>query len=586
MSSDFSLRPFRSRARLVMAWRGLALGTVGGSLLALAAWAGDRADQWTAGWPVLAGLVGAGAVIGLVAGATRRLDDLTLARSLDRRADLKDATVSSLESEGQALHDRIEADAAQRLERERAARLYPLRFGLWQGAALGSVAVLLGLVLLADGVLVPADVRLQREQLKKAAAEVERVAKPLTEKQVAAATAEEKSLARDLQEFARQLDRARIDPEAALQKAEQLKDHAAELAAERNERFDKLGEQTLAQAALERMERANLTPQDFAANRLDPQQAEIARKAAEEAGIDIRNRQAENSAAAQAAQMDELQRQLAGMTPEERSRMSQELQRQAQEMREQLNREQLSAEERQRLEEQIRQREEIQQRLQLTEEQLQALQELTNSPEMREMAERMQEMMEQAREAQEQARQEGRPMTEEEMQQLQEQLEQLAEAARDPAAREALRRAMEQMMEQMEQGMNLDQIAQGMGMGLGLTPGMGSSAMGSNGMRGPGGPGSGGQMDGEGEVPRQDNSTSAKVDGQIRSTRGQRDEKRGTDAFLEVRAPTTLGSRTSVPYSNVLPTYNRRAESALNGGKVPKKHQQRVRDYFKSLGGG
>lgn len=110
--------------------------------------------------------------------------------------------------------------------------------------------------------------------------------------------------------------------------------------------------------------------------------------------------------------------------------------------------------------------------------------------------------------------------------------------------------------------------------------------MGSNGMRGSGGPGSGGQMDGEGEVPRQDNSTSAKVDGQIRSTRGQRDEKRGTDAFLEVRAPTTLGSRTSVPYSNVLPTYNRRAESALNGGKVPKKHQQRVRDYFKSLGGG
>lgn len=83
MSSDFSLRPFRSRARLVMAWRGLALGTVGGSLLALAAWAGDRADQWTAGWPVLAGLVGAGAVIGLVAGATRRLDDLTLARSLE-----------------------------------------------------------------------------------------------------------------------------------------------------------------------------------------------------------------------------------------------------------------------------------------------------------------------------------------------------------------------------------------------------------------------------------------------------------------------------------------------------------------------
>ena len=446
--------------------------------------------------------------------------------------------------------------------------------------------MLLGLVLLADGVLVPANVRLQREQLKKAAAEVERVAKPLTEKQVAAATAEEKSLARDLQEFARQLDRARIDPEAALQKAEQLKDQAAELAAERNERFDKLGEQTLAQAALERMEKANLTPQDFAANRLDPQQAEIARKAAEEAGIDIRNRQAQDSAAAQAAQMDELQRQLAGMTPEERSRMSQELQRQAQEMREQLNREQLSAEERQRLEEQIRQREEIQQRLQLTEEQLQALQELMNSPEMREMAERMQEMMEQAREAQEQARQEGRPMTEEEMQQLQEQLEQLAEAARDPAAREALRRAMEQMMEQMEQGMNLDQIAQGMGMGLGLTPGMGSSAMGSNGMRGSGGPGSGGQMDGEGEVPRQDNSTSAKVDGQIRSTRGQRDEKRGTDAFLEVRAPTTLGSRTSVPYSNVLPTYNRRAESALNGGKVPKKHQQRVRDYFKSLGGG
>ena len=459
MISDFSLQPFRRRARLVMAWRGLAMGLCGGALLALAAWAGDRADRWTAGWPLLAGLVAAGAVIGILAGALRRLDDLTLARSLDRRADLQDATVSSLETEGQALHSHIEADAAQRLEGERAARLYPLRFGLWQGAALGSVAVLLAVVLLLDGALSSAATRAQRERLKKAAVEVERVAKPLTEKNVAAATAEEKSLARELQEFSRQLDRARIDPEAALQKAEQLKEQAAELAEERNQRFEKLGEQTLAQAALERMERANLTPQDFAANRLDPQQAEIARKAAEEAGIDIRTRQAENSAAAQAAQMDELQRQLAGMSPEERARLNQELQRQAQEMQERLNSEQLSPQEREQLEQQMQQMEELRQRLQLTDEQLQALQELMNTPEKRELAQRMQEMMEQAREAQEQARQEGRPVTEEEMQQLQQQLEQMAEMARDPAAREALRQAMEQMLEQMEQGMNLEVFA-------------------------------------------------------------------------------------------------------------------------------
>lgn len=59
--------------------------------------------------------------------------------------------------------------------------------------------------------------------------------------------------------------------------------------------------------------------------------------------------------------------------------------------------------------------------------------------------------------------------------------------------------------------------------------------------------------------------------------------KPGMEMTFEIKAPTFKGTRTSVPYKNVLPSYTKKAESALNKNEIPKEHQQRVKRYFESL---
>jgi hypothetical protein len=46
-----------------------------------------------------------------------------------------------------------------------------------------------------------------------------------------------------------------------------------------------------------------------------------------------------------------------------------------------------------------------------------------------------------------------------------------------------------------------------------------------------------------------------------------------------------VGNRSSVPFRNVLPSYEKKAESALNRQQIPKQHQRRVKEYFDSLTG-
>jgi hypothetical protein len=59
----------------------------------------------------------------------------------------------------------------------------------------------------------------------------------------------------------------------------------------------------------------------------------------------------------------------------------------------------------------------------------------------------------------------------------------------------------------------------------------------------------------------------------------------GEQAYVEIKAPSTVGNRSSVPYVRVLPSYRRKAESALNRQQIPKEHEKRVKEYFESLGG-
>ncbi|MEI8283199.1 MAG: hypothetical protein WCG75_12395 [Armatimonadota bacterium] len=64
----------------------------------------------------------------------------------------------------------------------------------------------------------------------------------------------------------------------------------------------------------------------------------------------------------------------------------------------------------------------------------------------------------------------------------------------------------------------------------------------------------------------------------------ERDNKRpGQEMTYEIKAPTFKGTKSSVPYQNVLPSYAKKAEKALNRNEIPKEHQQRVKRYFESL---
>ena len=57
----------------------------------------------------------------------------------------------------------------------------------------------------------------------------------------------------------------------------------------------------------------------------------------------------------------------------------------------------------------------------------------------------------------------------------------------------------------------------------------------------------------------------------------------GEETFVEIKAPTTVGNRTSVPYRQVLPSYRKKAEEAMSRKEIPKDQEKRVRAYFESL---
>ena len=69
------------------------------------------------------------------------------------------------------------------------------------------------------------------------------------------------------------------------------------------------------------------------------------------------------------------------------------------------------------------------------------------------------------------------------------------------------------------------------------------------------------------------------------SVTGQRRET-GPETYIEIKGPTGVGSKSSTPYTRVLPKYKKQAEQAVNRQEIPREHQKRVKEYFDSLGRG
>jgi hypothetical protein len=85
------------------------------------------------------------------------------------------------------------------------------------------------------------------------------------------------------------------------------------------------------------------------------------------------------------------------------------------------------------------------------------------------------------------------------------------------------------------------------------------------------------------KVAHTEKAWTEKGKGKITSVTGSR-RPTGEETYIEIKAPSTIGNHSSVPYVKVLPSYRKKAESALNRQQIPKEHEKRVKEYFESLG--
>jgi hypothetical protein len=90
---------------------------------------------------------------------------------------------------------------------------------------------------------------------------------------------------------------------------------------------------------------------------------------------------------------------------------------------------------------------------------------------------------------------------------------------------------------------------------------------------------------GYGGINKSEEEQEGKGQTNLLGVRGQR-RAEGEEWFVEVKAPSAMGDKTSVPYSRVLPRYKDAAEKSIEKQQIPKEHEKRVREYFESLTGG
>jgi hypothetical protein len=565
------LKRFGRRVRLVRMWRGAWLGLLSGAALAVALVAADY--MLLIGFPPVACLILAAvaALTGAGIGFFLRISELSVAQSIDRRAGLEDRTASAFHKSdsGEFFANELEGDAEAHLGDVQPKKLYPIRFGAQQMSACAALAVLVTAVYVVDNdLLLTAGQKAAKVELKEATAKVERVVRELEIGEGAADKTAEKKLAAELKKFAKELDRGRLDREEAMQKAQKLAEDAKKLSEQRLEKAQEKMEQFQAKGMQEKFEEAGGDLDMLKDLQLDKMQMEALNDLMRESGADKMPSNQLDQNMMKALGADNSASEMARLTDAQKQKLAEQIAQAQQDIQKKLDDGNLSDEQRKALEQQAQTMKDLAKKLEMSDDVKKALKELQEMKEFKEM----QKLMEQMKQAQQQM-QDGKPMTDEQIEQMQQQMEELAKQMKDPAAKEAMRQAMKEMIEQMKQG-NIDaqtmqQMMSMMGMGDG----------------GSGGTNDGGSYQGEGENEKGDPLT-LEGKGKITAIRGERDEKRGQDAYTEIKAPTMVGSRTSVPYDKVLPGYKKTAESAVSNNKVKGKDRDRVREYFEKLSGG
>jgi hypothetical protein len=564
-----ALGPVRRRVRWVTAWRGAALGLIVGSLAAVAWVALDWMRLADADWVGLAAVAAAGTAVGALAGGLRRLPMAALARSVDIRARLQDRTASAASGGSGEFADALAADATGRLADVRPRDLYPIRFGRLQSAGLATAVLAGALFALGNSPVVRGPKSPQeRAELKKAGATVQRVAKPLADRPKKGKLADgDRKLATDLQRLGKELESGKVTKQEALRAANKLAEQAERQAqGHAKEAAREIAKADTALKALQeaQLDRAGAQLEGFRDLQLSEEQREFIERERVEQGWKNGRSAQENQSLDQMG-LSESARQLAQLSPEQREALRKAVSERQAELQERLRQaEGMSAEQRQAAERELQEMKDLMESLKLSEEALKSLQELMASPEAQRLRELLQKMQQSA---QQQAQ--GQTQDPEEARELMRQAQQLAEQLKDPAVREAVRQALRRAAEELESGKLSAEAAAQMMAALGMSPGAGSQD----------------QFADTGKVVQSDKEM--KTAGKTIKTgvRGQWSEK-GDEYSVEIKAPTRLGSKSTVPYRKVLPSYKRAAESAIERNAVPREHERRVKEYFESLGKG
>ncbi len=511
-------------------------------------------------------------VLSAAVGACLPVRTHALADSIDRRAGLKNLLVSSIEiAPTDGIGEHIHTDAESRVSKIKPSSIFKLGLAKRDAATLLVLVVATSIFLLGNSpILMSEEAKRNREALKERAALVKHLTKvtidaipkdKLNEK--------DKRLADELKKLESDLEKAKKSPE--------------ELAKEQSKAADKANEykNDHAKSAIDDIKKAHSALEAWKQKEVDKSGPHGADAAMAQLSDEQRN-ELNNSLNKQLKETEKDLKALQSKLSAQKSKLA--------ELKEKLKNPNLSAAERAALEKQMKDLEsqiaaagaeqanaqkaigDLQKQiasLKLSPEALESFRNVMNDPayvELQKLAEKLAKQMQN-----QQNDPAAEPPTKEELEEMRQKLEELAKQLRDP---EALKEYLDALRKALEEGR--------------LCHGMGALGFGLGGLSIPGLPGAGAAtMDiftgDTGKVNHTDKPEPGQGTTHLTPIRGSRREI-GPDTYIEIKAPTTVGNRSSVPYRKVLPQYKQKAEAAMNRQEIPKAHQKRVKEYFESLG--
>lgn len=600
------LRPYRRRVRLLLAWRYGAIAGIAGALsatlLSLLDWRGVLTIY---PWQLIACVL-LGVLMGTIYALLIRVSDAAVAQLIDRRAGLKDRLQTAMEhTDGTHLFDQpLIEDAQNALHSANPKQILRPQFGKWQKLFVGSIALLLMMHFLPQimAVVVP-ERREEQKEIKQAAEEIQEVAKPILE-EAKKPDADEltKRIAQNVELYNKRAREAKMTKQEALLRYNEIMEQARKLEQQNQKKLEQLHQQ--AQTAGEQLEKLaqKQNPAD-----LNPELKQLMQQMRSEMQSlqqqlqSNKNMQGQPLSAEQrAALQQQLQRLQATMQAMQQSnpanlqsQMS-ELQRKIDELQRQLQSGKdaqgnpLTKEQMEQLKKQLESLQQQMRALQLSKEAqefMRKLQEaLRNDPAFKEAMEHLRKLAEQMQQMQRETDPQQRKLTQEEMEQRLKELEKkLEELAKKYQSDEQIRELARQMLEQVKQMQQLSQC-QGacMGLGLGTCFGMGFGGGGTKQKQA----WDKGEYFGQPELFNQgDKQPELKIPMKDQAISGQPPLVPGAGDYMDYEAPPTPGS-SSVPLTQALPTYQKKAEQALSQQNVPPAERKRVKRYFESLQGG